>query len=71
MNNSEFYEQIPNLNLVANLPVCSFRNLAEICEVSEGVVRGWAQNKYVPTIKLGKYTMINLEKFKRDLLKQA
>jgi len=60
-----------NLNLVANLPVCSFQKLAEICEVSEGTVRGWAQKKHVPTVKIGKYTMINLEKFKRDLLQQA
>lgn len=60
-----------NLNLVANLPVCSFNKLAEICEVSEETVRGWSQNNHIPTVKIGKYRMINLEQFKRDLLKRA
>ena len=60
-----------NLNLVANLPVCSFRKMALICEVKEQVVRGWADKGHIPTVKIGKYRLVNLEKMKRDLLQQA
>jgi len=32
------------------------------------VVRGWVNNGYLPTLSLGKYSMINLVRYRADLL---
>lgn len=36
--------------------------------VSESVVRGWVANGYLPTISMGKYTLINMVRYRADLL---
>lgn len=60
-----------DISLLAHSPVCSLSRLAIACEVSEGTVRGWINKNYVPSVKIGRHTMVNLAKFKQDLLKQA
>ena len=37
----------------------SLKKFAERVGVSEGVVRGWVNRGYVPTIKIGKYVLID------------
>ena len=59
------------LTLLAHSPVCSYERLAEACDVSKEVVRGWAQNNHIPTAKIGKHRVVNLVKFRENLLKQA
>lgn len=49
------------------LPVIHAKKFAELNGLSEGVVGGWIDNGYLPTVKLGKYTMINLLKMSEDL----
>ena len=60
-----------NLNMNVSSPICTYLQLSKICNVTEDVVNGWAKNKHVPTVKIGKYTFINLEKFKQDLQNRA
>jgi len=42
------------------LPMISAVRFALLSGIEEGVVRGWIARGYLPTYKMGKYTMINL-----------
>lgn len=67
---SEQYEPIPSdssavlpnitINLMIPLPFIRPEHLAEQIGLSPGVVGGWLDNGYLPTVKVGKYQMINL-----------
>jgi hypothetical protein len=48
--------------------VCRYHQFAKALDVSEDVVRGWVNNGYLPTLSLGKYAMINLVRYRADLL---
>lgn len=55
-------QDFPNvtINLIAPLPLIRAEHLAEQIGVSSGVVGGWLDNGYLPTVKVGKYQLINL-----------
>ncbi|MCY1446336.1 hypothetical protein D9M71_628960 [compost metagenome] len=36
-------------------------------EITEDVVRGWVETKTVPTVKIGRRRVINLQRIRRDL----
>lgn len=42
------------------VPVMHPHRFAELIGLSRGVVGGWIDNGYVPTVQIGKYRMINL-----------
>jgi hypothetical protein len=45
---------------VVNLPCIHHAQFAHLNGLSEGVVGGWVDAGYLPTIKIGRYTLINL-----------
>jgi len=50
-----------------NLPVIHINKFAELNGLSEGVVGGWVDNGYLPTIKIGRYCMVNLVALAKQL----
>ncbi|MDO8417084.1 MAG: hypothetical protein Q7S87_12835 [Agitococcus sp.] len=44
----------------AFVPVCTRERFAQFSGLDEGVIRGMCDRGYLPTIKLGKYSLINL-----------
>jgi hypothetical protein len=48
--------------------VCRYHHFAKALEVSDAVVRGWVNSGYLPTVTLGKYSMINIVRYRADLL---
>jgi hypothetical protein len=45
---------------VVNLPCIHHAKFAELNGLPEGVIGGWLDSGYLPTVKIGRYTMINL-----------
>jgi len=43
-----------------NLPIIHADKFAELNGLSKHVIGGWIDNGYLPTLKKGKYVMINL-----------
>ncbi|KES20445.1 MULTISPECIES: hypothetical protein [unclassified Pseudomonas] len=51
-------------------PFCSqvvFAQMLGMEEITEDVVRGWVETKTVPTVKIGRRRVINLQRIRRDL----
>lgn len=51
-------------------PLCSQQVLAEMMgldQITEDVVRGWVESYTVPTVKIGRRRVINLQRIRRDL----
>ena len=43
-----------------SIPVMGQKKFADLAGVTEGVLEGWINRGYIPTIKIGKHTLINL-----------
>lgn len=52
---------------VVQLPIIHHAKFAELNGLSEGVVGGWVDSGYLPTVKMGRYTMINLVALREQL----
>ena len=65
---AENFEKLasPSLVQAINLPVLSRARFAELIGVDEGVVLGWVNKGYLSTVKLGKYSLINLEALRQS-----
>ena len=51
-------------------PFCSqavFAQMLGLEEITEDVVRGWVETKTIPTAKIGRRRVINLQRIRRDL----
>lgn len=48
-------------------PAMTFLEFGHLVGVSEGVVDGWAKRDYIPTVKIGKYRLVNVAKFHHEL----
>ena len=55
------------VNIESSVPLMHPDKFAKKIGLSEGVVGGWIDNAYLPTVKVGKYRMINLVKLIEDL----
>lgn len=53
-------EQQPPYLQFFTVPVMAQRKFAELVGVTMGVLEGWINRGYIPTIKIGKHTLINL-----------
>lgn len=53
---------------VSPVMVCTLAKFAEQSGMEEGVVLGWIKKGYLPTKRIGKYTLINLALFNQELL---
>lgn len=65
---AENFEKLasPSVAQAINLPVLSRARFAELIGVDEGVVLGWVNKGYLSTVKLGKYSLINLEALRQS-----
>jgi hypothetical protein len=52
---------------IINLPCIHHAMFAALNGLSEGVVGGWVDAGYLPTVKIGRYTMINLVQLTENL----
>jgi hypothetical protein len=55
-------QDLPSVPVVVStfLPVCTRERFAQLSGLEEGVIRGMCDSGYLPTIRLGKYSLINL-----------
>jgi hypothetical protein len=53
-------QNIPAVFNFAFVPVCTRERFAQFSGLGEEVVRGMCDRGYLPTVKLGKYSLINL-----------
>ncbi len=59
MTHSQDLPSVPTI-VCAFVPVCTRERFAQFSGLDEGVIRGMCDRGYLPTIKLGKYSLINL-----------
>lgn len=57
------------INLNTSVPFMHPFNFANDAGLSAGVVGGWIDNGYLPTVKVGRYQMINLVLLTENLKK--
>lgn len=57
------------VHIETSVPLMHPNDFAESVRRSNGVVGGWMDNGYLPTVKVGKYTMINLVLLTENLKK--
>lgn len=62
---------LPEQVTTLTLPVISRSRFAEMTGFPEGVVQGWIAKGYIPTMSIGKYTLINLALLNRMALDKA
>ncbi len=62
---------VPEQAISLTLPVISRLRFAELTGYPEGVVQGWIAKGYIPTLTIGKYTLINLALLNRMALDKA
>ena len=60
MGDSSEVTSLPAAVNCAFVPVCTRERFAQFSGLEEGVIRGLCDRGYLPTIKLGKYSLINL-----------
>lgn len=54
--------------VVPPVPVMAADRFAELVGVSSEVVRGWIDKGYLPTMKIGRYRLVNLAALQREAL---
>ena len=52
-------------------PMCTKERFAELTGLEVGVVRGMLEKGHLPTVKVGKYRLINLALLSGELLKEV
>ena len=60
-------QQLP-LSVVPPVPVMAADRFAELVGVSVGVVQGWIDKGYLPTMKIGRYRLVNVAVLTREAL---
>lgn len=58
---------IPALGLFVG-PLCSRERFADMCGLPIGVIIGWCNKGLVPTVSVGKYSLINVELLRQQCL---
>lgn len=53
------------------VPVLSQQRFSELTGIAPGVLTGWVNRGYIPVIKLGKHTLINMVLLTQDCIDQA
>lgn len=55
--------EIPSFDLPPTchfVPVCTRERFAQFSGLDEGIIRGMCERGYLPTIKIGKHSLINM-----------
>lgn len=61
-------QQLLTSMVVPPVPVMAADRFAELVGVSSEVVRGWIDKGYLPTMKIGRYRLVNLAALQREAL---
>lgn len=61
-------QQLLTSMVVSPVPVMAADRFAELVGVSSEVVRGWIDKGYLPTMKIGRYRLVNLAALQREAL---
>ena len=61
-------QQLLTSVVVPPVPVMAADRFAELVGVSSEVVRGWIDKGYLPTMKIGRYRLVNLAALQREAL---
>ncbi|MEZ0231416.1 MAG: hypothetical protein ACAH12_01135 [Methylophilaceae bacterium] len=59
-----------DLSQMPSLPVISRQKFAEMIGMSEGIIEGWMNRGYIPTLLIGKHRLINLALLNKLALEQ-
>lgn len=54
---------------IRNALMCSIEVFAMMVGVTQDTVKSWVQNDTIPSIKMGRPRLVNLERLRRDLSK--
>jgi len=60
-----------NVSSQVNVPVMDKNKFSELVGVEIGVVNGWIVRGYLPTIKLGKYRLVNIAMLTQECLEEV
>lgn len=60
---------ISNLSIPVFMPCIHHSKFADLSGLSVGVVGGWVDAGYLPVVRIGRYTMINLVQLAENLKK--
>ncbi|WP_293267708.1 DNA-binding protein [Neptunomonas sp.] len=51
-------------------PLMQWREFADWIRMEHGVVRGWLDNGYIPTQRIGKHLLVNVALLSKNLLEK-
>ena len=70
MSEQEPVQILPASIVCAFVPLCTRERFAQFSGLEEGVIRGMCDRGYLPTVKVGRYSMINLVALIRECQEQ-
>lgn len=51
-------------------PLMAWRKFAEWICVDEGVVKGWIESGYLPSVRIGKHRLVNITLLSKNLMEE-
>lgn len=67
--NAEF-EDLSAPSLAGSPPLLPWAKFADWIQIEPGIVRGWMDRGYLPTFRIGKHVMVNVELLRKQLLEK-
>jgi hypothetical protein len=64
------FQDISEPTLKQAPPVLPWEVFADWIHVQPGIVRGWIDRGYLPTVRTGKHLMVNVELYRKQLLEK-
>lgn len=61
-------DAVKHVTVTNYTPLVSRERFAEMIGCPLGVVQGWINKGYIPTVPVGKYSLINLELMRKNCL---
>jgi hypothetical protein len=51
-------------------PLMAWREFADWIRIDQGIVGGWIESGYIPSVRIGKHRLINVAKLSQSLLEE-
>lgn len=64
------FQELTGNSLVAAPPIMPWQRFSDWIGVEPGIVRGWLDRGYLPTHRIGKHLLVNVELLRKQLLEQ-
>ncbi|HQA25358.1 MAG TPA: hypothetical protein PK893_04260 [Candidatus Competibacteraceae bacterium] len=64
-------QQLLSSVVLPSVPVMEAGRFAELVGVSHDVVRGWIEKGYLPTVRMGRYRLVNIAVLTREALQEG